>query len=195
MREIPDDVARLGPAFRAAAASAAGVTAPRLSRLVDAGLLERVARGLYLRTDADPVDLDLLEAATGSGCATICLTSALALHNLVDAIPSQLHVAMPRGTRLPAASPAIAWHHFDADTFEVGRTTTTVISAITIGVYSPERSIVDAYRLRHAEGVELAREALRSWLARGGTPSALLAIARQFHGAAPQIRDDLQVLL
>lgn len=33
-----------------------------------------------------------------------------------------------------------------------------------IGIYSPERSIADAFRLRGEVGYELARDALREWL-------------------------------
>ena len=45
-------------------------------------------------------------------------------------------------------------------------------SSRQIGIYSPERSIVDMFRLRGSEGYELGVEALRSWLNRtkGTTP-------------------------
>ena len=43
---------------------------------------------------------------------------------------------------------------------------------------APERSIVDAYRLRHLEGDELGREALKAWLRQHGSqPSRLRTIA------------------
>ena len=43
----------------------------------------------------------------------------------------------------------------------------TVDDGLALGVYSAERSIIDAFRLRHQEGEELAIEALRRWLRRG----------------------------
>ncbi|QBI20745.1 hypothetical protein ER308_15025 [Egibacter rhizosphaerae] len=59
-----------------------------------------------------------------------------------------------------------------------------------------ERSIVDLYRLRHLEGLELAREALRAWLRRpGAQPAALLELAGAFPAAGGQLRADLEVLL
>jgi hypothetical protein len=48
-----------------------------------------------------------------------------------------------------------------------------------IGIYSPERSIADAFRLRGAVGYELARESLREWLRRGGRPARLMEVASQ----------------
>ena len=45
--------------------------------------IERISRGLYRRTDLLPVDLDLTEIAGRRPDATICLSSALARHELI----------------------------------------------------------------------------------------------------------------
>ena len=122
-------------------------------------------------------------------------TSALARHGLIDAIPVRLHVAPAAGHPPPEYCPINRVAPFRPRTFTRGRQITTVVGAIEIGVYTPERSIVDAYRLRHDEGVEVARGGSARVLARGGSPSGLLELAAHFHGAAPQLREDLQVLL
>jgi hypothetical protein len=63
-------------------------------------------------------------------------------------------------------------------------------------LYSPERSIVDAYRLRHLEGEELGREALKAWLRyRGSQPSMLLQVAAPFPKALGRLREEMRVLL
>jgi len=87
-----------------------GLSRSGLYRAVREGRLERIARGIYLPTDAAAADWDWTEAAaaTGRPRATICLTSALAHHDLTDAIPSALDIAIPRGTRIPAGSSSIA---------------------------------------------------------------------------------------
>ena len=73
---------------------------------------------------------------------------------------------------------------------------TLVSGGYTLGLHSPERSIVDAYRLRHLEGDELGREALKAWLRqRGSQPSRLLEAAAPFPKALARLREDLQVLL
>jgi hypothetical protein len=68
---------------------------------------------LYLPTEASAPEWDQLEAARRRPDATICLVSALAHHDLTDAIPAALDVAIPRGSRSPASTGAIAWHQFD----------------------------------------------------------------------------------
>ena len=65
-----------------------------------------------------------------------------------------------------------------------------------LGMYSPEQSIVDAYRLRHLEGDELGRETRKAWLRqRGSQPSRLLEVAAPFPKAPARLCEDLRVLL
>lgn len=81
-------------------------------------------------------------------------------------------------------------------TFELGRDVIALGGGYTIGLYSPERSIVDAYRLRHLEGDELGREALKAWLwRRGSQPSRLLEVAAPFPKALGRLREDMRLLL
>jgi hypothetical protein len=157
-------------------------------RRANAGAYEKIARGLYLPSDADAADWDWLEAAGKHPKATLCLTSALAYYDLTDEIPQALDIAIPRGSRTPATEGAIAWHLFAADSFGLGRTTIAIPgSKMRIGIYSPERSIADAFRLRGSLGYELGRDALRTWLGRGGKPADLLEIASKL----PRTREPL----
>jgi predicted transcriptional regulator of viral defense system len=173
----------------------AGLSRSALYRGAHAGQLDRIARGIYLPADASAADWDQLEAATRRSDATICLTSALAYHDLTDTIPTALDVAIPRGSRTPASKGAIAWHHFDRATFEIGRGDISIPgSDQTIGLYSPERSIADAFRMRGGQGYELARDALREWLRRGGKPARLMEIASRLPRAKSPILQALDML-
>ena len=48
---------------------------------------------------------------------------------------------------------------------------------MSIGLYSPERTLVDAFRLRGLIGYETATEALKTWLGSGGKSARLAEIA------------------
>ncbi|MFE9691547.1 type IV toxin-antitoxin system AbiEi family antitoxin domain-containing protein [Micromonospora sp. NPDC005806] len=182
--------------FTYSQALSAGLTEWQLYRLRDHGLIEPVGRGLYRRHDAEAVDIDLIEVARRSPLATLCLTTALARHGLIDEIPSRIDVALPRGRHRPVTIAPVAWHSFDPATFDIGRTNLPLDLETSIGLYSPERSIVDAFRLRHREGPDLAYAALRRWLRqRGASPSRLLAMARQFPKVERPIREALEILL
>ena len=173
----------------------AGLSRSALYREAREGRLDRIARGIYLPADAPAADWDQLEAATRRPDATLCLTSALAHHGLTDAIPAALDVAIPRGSRTPVSTGAIAWHHFDRATFKIGRDDMTIVgSDQKIGIYSPERSIADAFRLRGDVGYELARDALREWLRRGGKPARLIDMATRLPRAKSPVLQALQIL-
>lgn len=182
--------------FRQSEAADAGLNPRSLYRLRDSGQLEVVGRGLYRKVDPTPVDLDILEIAARSPRATICLVSALAIHELVDAVPARLHVAVPRGARPPQVGAAARWHLFDAATFDVGRESMAISGTDRhIGLYSAERSIVDTFRLRGYQGYEVGVEALRTWLRRrGSNPASLLRIADELPRASGPLRQALDYL-
>ncbi len=173
----------------------AGLSRSGLYREARAGRLERIARGIYVPVGAAAADWDQVEAATRRPEATICLVSALAHYDLVDVVPAALDIAIPRGARTPVSTGAIAWHRFDRATFDVGREDVAIPgSDQTIGIYSPERSIVDAFRLRAEVGYEPARDALREWLRRGGKPARLIAIAARLPRAKSPVLNALEML-
>lgn len=186
----------LPSAFTYATARAAGLSDRALASLVADGTLERLGRGVYRKTDAPLADHDLVEVALRAPDATLCLVTALAQHDLTDAIPATIDVALPRPRRAPKVDAPVTWHRFQEDTFLLGRETMDVDDGVQIGVYSPERSIIDAFRLRHQIGEEVAIEALKRWLRRpGAVPAELLSVARSFPKAEPSLLRVLQVLL
>ena len=198
-RQVDPLVHRLPPrvVFRQSEAACAGVGSRTLYRLVDRGVVERVGHGLYRRSDAPPVDLDLVEVALRSPMATICLTSALARHGLVDDVPSALDLALPRGSSPVTTVVPVAWHHFDPVTFGLGRALVAVEgSDEQIGLYGMERSIVDVFRTRATSGYETGVHAMRAWLRRpGASPAALMSLAEELPRARGPVRQALEHLL
>jgi predicted transcriptional regulator of viral defense system len=162
------------------------------------GDVERIAPGTYVRTGQVDDDTATLASITlRKPVATICLLSALDRHDLTDAIPSRIDIAVPRGSRaLTARHSRITWHQFDARTFSIGREQAEIVDGIFIGVYGAQRAIIDAFRIRHLIGGDTANEALKRWLRRPGShPAELLKMAANFPKALPQLRNSLAVLL
>jgi predicted transcriptional regulator of viral defense system len=190
------DALGLPAAFTSRAADEAGLTRGLRSRLIAEGALIRFSRGLYRQANANPVDLDLLEVALRTPAATICLTSALTRHELTDEIPSALDLALPRGKRHPVGPVVARWHSFDPDTFTIGRGLLTIEEGISVGLYSAERSIIDAFNTRGTTGTEIAVEALRRWLRRkGAQPAELLTMATAWPRAQAPLRRAIEILL
>ncbi len=166
----------------------------QFNRLLAGELIKQLARGLYRKREWLG-DEDLIEIASKSTKATIALQSALARHELIDAIPGAIDIAIPRGSWTPVVRPPVQWHHFDAATFDIGREQLDIGSGQNIGIYSAERCIIDAFRLRHLEGDDTANDALKQWLRRGGQPSTLMGMARSFPRARSALQRTLSVLL
>lgn len=190
-------LAGLGETFTYTDARRHGLSDRKLYALRDQGSIEAIGRGLYRLADADlPADIDLLEVSWRAPRATLCLATALARHGLTDLIPASIDIALPRGTRQPSTQAPVTWHLFHRDTFQIGRDKLPLDARTSIGLYNPERSIIDAFRLRHREGSDLAYTALRRWLdLPGAAPRTLLAMARHFPQAAPSLRHALEILL
>jgi predicted transcriptional regulator of viral defense system len=162
------------------------------------GEVERIAPGTYARTGRiDDDTATLASIALRKPTATICLLSALDRHDLTDVIPSRTDIAVPRGSRaLSAPYSRINWHQFDTRTFSLGREQVEVVDGIFIGLYGAQRTITDAFRLRHLVGGDVANEALKRWLRQPGShPVELLKMAANFPKALPQLRRSLEVLL
>jgi len=186
----------LPAAFTLGQARAAGQSKDAIYTMVDAGRLDRVGRGVFIDpARIDPMLAILAGTTAAQPMATLCLTSALVHHGLSDAIPRASDIAIPRGTRHPAAFDHAAWHSFAPSTFDIGRQPFSVAD-MTLHIYSPERTIIDCFRLAHLEGQDTATIALKRWLRQpGNTPASLLATAEAFPNARNRIRQALEILL
>lgn len=187
-RELPNT-------FTAAQAEQSGLSRRGLASLQHAGEVERIGHGLFRRTSAPLVDLDLVEIAVKAHQPTLCLVSALARHDLTDQIPARHDIAVPRGQWQPKVSAPVRWHKFDPVTFDVGRTEITVDGDYTMGLYDAPRSIIDAFRMRTTLGPDVANEALRRWLRQGGQANLLLRHVKSFPRTRTAVLTALQILL
>lgn len=181
--------------FTTAEALAKGIPSSTFHRLAKRGDFLLVARGLYMRDTKGTIDLDLAEIVSKAPGATICLTSALVEHDLSDEIPKKLHVAIPRGAWAPRTTAAITWHRFDPETFNFGRTERSITDTnLSIGIYTPERTLADLARHPNLDQAELI-EGIRRWLRKPGNyPSNLLKVARKLPGARYRIQTILEIL-
>lgn len=186
----------LPESFTTGQATAAGLASTTLYRLRDRGEVVELSRGVWRWADAAPTAHESLLAVTlRAPHGTICLVSALALHELTDELPSAVDLAVSRGATRPRISyPPVAVHVFDADTFGLRREQVEVAPGEHVPVYEPIRSVVDALRLRHQVGVDIAFSALRRLLAQHrGAAGEVLTVARTLDCEGPT-RAALEVL-
>ncbi len=171
----------LGPIFRAADARAAGVSWRDLYELRDNGHLLSLSRGLFqLAETAGHEHLDFAVVGARAPAGMICLDSALAYWDLIDEIPTAVHLAVPTGAHRPVIDyPPTVVHVFAASTFTLGRSHMPLERGSSgFWITDRERTVVDAFRLRHRLGDALAHEALRRYLRHKPRPAVLSEVAR-----------------
>lgn len=183
--------------FRVVDATRQGFSRSSLYRLLKAGELASVGRGVLQLPGGGAgmlSDLAIVSARVPAG--TICLNSALAYWDLTDEIPEQIHVAVPRGAHRPTIdAPRTRVHVFDADTFALGREQARTDADEPFWIYSAERSIVDAMRLSHLIGRDVALHALNRYVRRPQSrPAELTQLASELGGSSP-LRSALEALL
>lgn len=176
----------VGPIFRSAEATSAGVSWRDLYRLRDTGAIIELSRGLFQLADTIGIGHpDFVAVCARAPHGMVCLDSALSYWDFTDDIPSVVHLAVPYGSTRPAIDyPPTRVHVFDAKKFGVGRLEASEDDA-AFSITDRERTVVDAFRMRHMLGEQIAITALRRYLARQPKRGRLAEISREFRTFAP----------
>lgn len=183
--------------FRVRDAVEAGVRRHRIYRLRDEGTLVMLSRGVMQLADGDPaMNTEFAALAARVPDGTICLGSGLSYWELSDELPVRIDLAVPRGAHWPKIDmPATRLHRFAAETFHLDRLAKHTDAGEPFWVYSAPRCIVDAMRLPHIIGRDIALAALLRYTRQAGTdPLRLAALARQL-GGERRVREALEVIL
>ena len=146
-----------------------------LSRLVAAGKLERVARGVYsLPERALSEHRSLAEVALRAPRGVVCLLSALRVHGIGTQAPFEVWLAIPPHTPTP---------RLDQPTLRVVRMSGPALSegvepigidGVQVPVFNANKTVADCFKFRNKIGLDVALEALRDgWAQRKLTMDVL----------------------
>ncbi|MEV6413144.1 type IV toxin-antitoxin system AbiEi family antitoxin domain-containing protein [Kribbella sp. NPDC051718] len=191
-------MASLPPTFTTAQAREAGLSPRDLATLVSDAVVDELSHGVYRQTEApETAHPDLLAVHARAPHAVICDESALALHELIDDIPSAVHIAVPRGSVRPAISyPPVVVAQYAVKNFTLNIEQYEAAAGEFVPVYDAARSVVDAMRHRHRIGQTLALAALGRYLRTSGPDGIgdLQQIARELN-ALSIIRPAIEAVL
>jgi predicted transcriptional regulator of viral defense system len=180
-------IREIGPVFRSKDAVAAGVSWRDLYALRDRGEILELSRGLYqLLGAAGIANVDYVTVCGRAPQGMICLNSALTYWDLSDEIPAQVHLAVPSGSHRPVIDyPPTRVHVFHAGTFGIGRLEVAAETGERFWISDRERTVTDAFRLRHLIGESLAFAALRGYLDDQPRLARLPEVARPLRAWGP----------
>ena len=148
--------------------AAAGIHRQVLTRLVAAGEIERIARGIY-RLPGQPITeshgLAVASAAVPHG--VVCLLSALQFHGIGTQLPSEVWITIDRSARRPALRhPPLRIVRSSGAALREG-VESHRIEGRTVRIYGVAKTLADCFKYRNKIGLDVALEALReAWRAR-----------------------------
>ena len=147
---------------RARELEAAGVSRAQLSRLVAAGKLQRLARGLYALPHYQGTEHSALLAVTKRAPqAVLCLLTALRLHGLTTQSPFEVWIAIGNKDHPPRLDyPPLRTVRFSEASLAHGVELRRVDGA-AVRVTSVAKTIADCFKFRNKIGLDVALEALR----------------------------------
>lgn len=141
---------------------AAGISRSQLSRMVAAGLLVRLARGLYALPDYQVGEHGaLVTVAKRAPGVLFCLLTALRFHELTTQAPFEVWIAIGNKEHPPRLDyPPLRTVRFSEAALKAG-VETHKVDGTRVRVTGVAKTVADAFKFRNKIGLDVALEALR----------------------------------
>lgn len=168
-------LARAHKLLRAREVAQQGLPTIALTRLVQAGKLERINRGVYgLPGAAMSEHRSLAEVATRVPRGVVCLLSALRVHEIGTQAPFEVWLALPHGMVTPRLDhPALRTVRMSDAALSNG-VVRVKVDGVQVPVFDAAKTVADCFKFRNKIGLDVALEALRDgWTKRKFTLDAL----------------------
>lgn len=177
---MSDDMSRSGSVARPSELATEGISREQLRRLVDRGVVERAARGVYLDAEAArSPHRDLLIVATRVPRGVFCLLTALVFHGFTTEMPHEVWLAVGLKARTPALdTPPLRIVRLSGSALEAG-VEVHVEHGVELRVFSAAKTVADCFKFRSRIGIDVAVAALRAgWEEKRFTIDELWQFAR-----------------
>lgn len=133
-----------------------------LSRLIDEHIIERVSRGVYIKTNDIPDDMIILQNKSKN--AIYSHMTALYLYGLSNRIPIKYDITVNQGYNGSLQKEKnVNLFYIKKDLLNLGLTTYTLDSGYEIKVYDLERTICDIIKNKNRLDQEVINKAIREY--------------------------------
>ena len=172
-----------------------GITAATISRMVEAGEIIRLSRGLYQLPGASlDAHHSLAEAAKRVPKGVVCLVSALAYHELTDQLPRAVWMAIGTRDWMPKeGSPPMQIVRF-TEALLTDDVIAVNIENVPVRIFGVAKTIADCFRHRRTVGQTVALEGLQEALRQRRATPAEIARHAERGGVATVVRPYLEAL-
>ncbi len=140
----------------------AGIHQQIIMRMVNAGKIQRISRGLYMLEESDiTANHSFVEVSCKIRKAVICLISALQFHDIGTQLPNKIWIAIPRTNTKPNfTNPPLNINWYSGRAYTEG-IEIKVIEGIPVKIYNIPKTIADCFKFRNKIGMEVAIESLK----------------------------------
>jgi len=162
LQRAKDIFQRSGGIMRTKDVLSSGIQPRTLYAMRNAGLVERITRGVYrLANVPRPGNPDFVTVTLKIPEGVICLISALIFFEVSTQVPHEVHVARTKGAEPPRlVHPPVRVFWFSRSAFSAGIETHT-IDGVPVRIYSLEKTVADCFKFRNKIGLDVAIEALK----------------------------------
>ena len=174
----------------------AGIYNVYLNKLMDDGRIEKIKRGLYRWIGMNETSyqgiVDVSKAIPGG---VVCLLSALSFHNLTNAKPMEVSIAVSKKRKVvkPDYPPAKIYYFLD-NVFRMG-VEEQRIGYITVLMYDREKTICDCIKYKNQLGMDIVKEALHEYLKNTNRNLELLMKYAELCKVKPVLKNYLEVMI
>jgi predicted transcriptional regulator of viral defense system len=148
--------------LRARDLAAHGLPTIALTRLVQTGKLERLARGMYgIPGAAVSEHRSLAEVALRVPKGVVCLLSALRVHDIGTQAPFEVWLAIAYRAAVPNLAQTQIRIVRMSDRALADGIQRIKVDGVTVPVFGAAKTVVDCFRFRNKIGLDVAIEALR----------------------------------
>ncbi len=153
---------RGGGVVRARELEGAGITRTQIARLVSAGKLQKIGRGLYAPADYQGTEHSALVAvAKRAPNVVFCLLTALRFHEIATQSPFEVWIAIANKNHPPRFDyPPLRTVRFSGASLRYGVQVRTV-EGVALRMTSPAKTVADCFKFRNKVGLDVALDALR----------------------------------
>ena len=175
---------------------AEGMSKTDISKLVQAGVLERIRQGFYqLADDTSISEAQYLAALLPDGI--VCVESALFYYNYSDFAPRVWTIAVPRSislTRLKFDVVPVKAYFVQKENYELGKTIAN-FEGTQLFIYDRERTVCDCFKYRTRLDNETFNKAVNAYVADEKKNLSNLSRYAKELGLYKRVMDLMEVML
>jgi len=172
----------------------AGVSRGSLKHLVDTGVLQHAARGVYQLANVWDDEMYFLQVRYRRGIYSG--ETALFLHDLTDRTPKQFHMTFPNSYNLTSVkSENIKCNRVIEKFYDMGLVKIKTPAGNLVNAYNMERTLCDLLRQQNEIEIQVIADAFKRYISRNDKNIPMLSIYAKKLRVEAKLRAYLEILL